>query len=196
VNALETTTTIGVSIAVPEPYGRLLQDRRAGFGDPAAYAIPTHVTLLPPTEVGCTDLPAFRRHLAQVAAEGRPFPMRLRGTDTFRPLSPVVYVRLAEGGGGCAELQEKVRSGPVERELQFPYHPHVTVAHGIEEAAMDRAQRELAEFTADWTVGGFALYEQGGDGVWRKMREYPFGTEVPTVPHQQTAAEARETTRL
>lgn len=196
VNAMETTTTIGVSIAVPEPYGRLLQDRRAGFGDPAAYAIPTHVTLLPPTDVGRDDLPAFRRHLAQVAAEGRPFPMRLRGTDTFRPLSPVVYVRLAEGAAGCAELQEKVRSGPVVRELQFPYHPHVTVAHGIAEAAMDRAQRELAEFTADWTAAGFALYEQGGDGVWRKMREYPFAVEVPTVPHQQTAAEAREATRL
>lgn len=193
VNAMETSTTIGVSIVVPEPYGRLLQDRRADFGDPAAYAIPTHVTLLPPTDVGCADLPALRRHLAQVAAEGRPFPMRLRGTDTFRPLSPVVYVRLVEGGGVCDELQERVRSGPVPRELQFPYHPHVTVAHGIAEAAMDRAQRELAEFTAEWTAGGFALYEQGGDGVWRKMREYPFGTESPTVPHQQAA---RTATRL
>lgn len=45
------TVTIGVSIAVPEPHGSLLQERRAGFGDPAACGIPTHVTLLPPTEV-------------------------------------------------------------------------------------------------------------------------------------------------
>jgi hypothetical protein len=45
------TVTLGVSIAVPEPYGSLLQERRAGFGDPAAHGIPTHVTLLPPTEV-------------------------------------------------------------------------------------------------------------------------------------------------
>lgn len=194
-NALETTTTIGVSIAVPEPYGRLLQDRRAGFGDPAAYAIPTHVTLLPPTDVGVADLPAFRRHLAQVAADSHPFPMRLRGTDTFRPLSPVVYVRLAEGANVCDGLQELVRSGPVERDLQFPYHPHVTVAHGIPEAAMDRAQRELADFSADWLAAGFALYEQGGDGVWRKMRDYPFAAEVPSVPHQSVPA-PREATRL
>jgi len=190
---METTTTIGVSIAVPEPYGRLLQDRRAAFGDLAAYAIPTHVTLLPPTEVARTELPPFRRHLAQVAAQGTAFAMRLHGTDTFRPLSPVVYVRLAEGAGACAELQERVRSGPVVRDLQFPYHPHVTVAHGIPEPAMDRAQRELADFAAHWTAAGFALYEQGGDGVWRKMRDYPFGAEPPTVPHQQTA---RATTRL
>lgn len=179
-------TTIGVCIAVPEPYGRLLQECRADFGDPAAYAIPTHVTLLPPTEVERADLPGFRRHLAQVAARGRCFLMRLHGTDTFRPASPVVYIRVAEGGAACAQLQERVRSGPVERELQFPYHPHVTVAHGIDDAAMDRAQGELSEFAAGWTAGGFALYEQGGDGVWRKMRDFPFGTEErPSLPHQQ-----------
>jgi 2'-5' RNA ligase len=178
--------TIGVSIAVPEPYGRLLQECRAEFGDPAAYAIPTHVTLLPPTEVGRTDLPVLRRHLARVAAQGRPFVMRLQGTDTFRPLSPVVYVRVADGATDCADLQERVRTGPVARELQFPYHPHVTVAHGIGEDAMDRAQGELSEFAATWTAVGFALYEQGGDGVWRKMREFPFGAEEhPVLPHQQ-----------
>ncbi|MEW2519688.1 2'-5' RNA ligase family protein [Actinacidiphila alni] len=188
------TTTIGVSIAVPEPYGRLLQERRAGFGDPAAYAIPTHVTLLPPTEVDCGDLPALRRHLAQVAADGRPFPMRLHGTDTFRPLSAVVYVRLTEGAADCGRLQEQVRSGPVSRELQFPYHPHVTVAHDIAEPAMDRAQAELASFSAAWTALSFALYEQGGDGVWRKMREYPFGREgFSALPQQQGV---RAATRL
>jgi 2'-5' RNA ligase len=170
---METTTTIGVSIAVPEPYGRLLQDRRAGFGDPAAYAIPTHVTLLPPTDVGCTDLPAFRRHLAQVAAEGRPFPMRLRGTDTFRPLSPVVYVALAEGAGGCAELQEKVRSGPVERELQFPYHPHVTVAHHLGDDLLDRAFDEVAGFDASFVVDFFRLYVHLDGSGWKTARDYP-----------------------
>jgi 2'-5' RNA ligase len=180
-------TTIGVSIAVPEPYGRRLQEFRAAFGDPAAYAIPTHVTLLPPTRVRCEELPAFRLHLSRVAAAGRPFAMRLHGTDTFRPLSPVVYVRVTEGGPACAALQERVRSGPVARELQFPYHPHVTVAHGTGDAAMDLAQRELSDFAAAWTAGGFALYEQDPDSeVWRRTRDFPFGGEdLPTLPHQQ-----------
>ncbi|GAA0586204.1 2'-5' RNA ligase family protein [Streptomyces crystallinus] len=171
------TVTLGVSIAVPEPYGSLLQERRAGFGDPAAYGIPTHVTLLPPTEVDAACLPAIRTHLAEVAAAGRAFPMRLSGTGTFRPLSPVVFVQVVEGGADCAWLQQRVRdeAGPLVRELHFPYHPHVTVAHGISEEGMDRAFAELAGFEAEWTCGGFALYEQGGDGVWRKLYEYGFG---------------------
>lgn len=188
------TLTIGVSIAVPEPHGSLLQERRAGFGDVAAHGIPTHVTLLPPTEVEADDLPAIDAHLTEVAGAGRPFPMRLSGTGTFRPLSPVVYVRIADGAEACTWLQKRIRdaSGPVARELAFPYHPHVTVAHGIDEAAMDRAYEELADYEAEWSCTGFALYEQGVDGVWRKLREYPFGGSV--VPPQACAPEHQRQT--
>lgn len=188
------TVTLGVSIAVPEPYGSFLQKRREGFGDPHAHGIPTHVTLLPPTEVDASSLPAIEEHLAGVAALGRPFRMRLSGTGTFRPLSPVVYVNVVEGASSCAWLQKRVRdeAGPVARELQFPYHPHVTIAHGIAEEAMDRAFEELADFEAAWTITGFALYEQGADGVWRLEREYPFadggdGDPASAVPRQSGA---------
>jgi hypothetical protein len=54
---------------------------------------------------------------------------------------------------------------------------------------MDHAQRELAAFAADWTAHGFALYEQGPDGVWRRTRDYFFDDEppaAPTLPHQQS----------
>ncbi|MFD7446843.1 2'-5' RNA ligase family protein [Streptomyces sp. NPDC059909] len=187
------TVTLGVSIAVPEPYGSLLQEQRAGFGDPAAHGIPTHVTLLPPTEADASALPSVEAHLARVAATSRPFPMRLSGTGTFRPLSPVVYVKVVEGVSACTQLQQRVRdaSGPLVRELQFPYHPHVTVAHGIAEEAMDRAYEELADYEAAWTCTSFALYEQGADGVWRKLQVYPFGggATLPNVPAQATSVE-------
>ncbi|MEU6209144.1 2'-5' RNA ligase family protein [Streptomyces sp. NPDC090085] len=180
------TVTLGVSIAVPEPYGSRLQELRAGFGDTAAHGIPTHVTLVPPTEVEAERLPGIRAHLAAVAEAFRAFPMRLEGTGTFRPLSPVVFVRIVEGAEGCTRLQGEVRDpqGPINRELAFPYHPHVTVAHGISEEAMDLAFSTLSGYAAEWVCDGFALYEQGSDGVWRKLREYPFGTGVTGVPAQ------------
>jgi 2'-5' RNA ligase len=190
------TVTLGVSIAVPEPHGSLLQQRRAGFGDPAAHGIPTHITLLPPTEADPADRPEIEAHLARVAAAGRAFELRLSGTDTFRPLSPVVFVQLVEGAAACSWLQEQVRApgGPVARELTFPYHPHVTVAHGISEESMDRAQQELAEFEASWTATGFALYEQGADLVWRLQRKFSFSSgdenasSLSAVPRQVAEA--------
>ncbi|MCT2594518.1 2'-5' RNA ligase family protein [Streptomyces sp. N2-109] len=192
------TVTLGVSIAVPEPYGSLLQGRRAGFGDPAAHGIPTHVTLLPPTQVDAAARPAIERHLAGVAAAGRAFPMRLSGTDSFRPLSPVVFVQVAEGGSACGWLQERVRAadGPLVRELQFPYHPHVTIAHGIPEEAMDRAHAELADFEAAWTATGFALYEQGADCVWRLQREYTFGDQGSPPPARRVLGASRQADHL
>lgn len=148
---------------------------------------------MPPTEVEESALPAIETHLVEVAAAGRPFPMLLSGTGTFRPLSPVVYVRVAEGAEACTWLQKQVRdvSGPVARELQFPYHPHVTVAHGIDDEAMDHAFEALSGYEARWPCTGFALYEQGADGVWRKLREFAFGSAV--VPPQATSPE-RDTT--
>ncbi|MFI5620590.1 2'-5' RNA ligase family protein [Streptomyces sp. NPDC051567] len=180
------TVTLGVSIAVPEPYASQLQERRAGFGDAAAHCIPTHVTLVPPTEATVDRLPEIRAHLTEVAAAFRPFRMRLAGTGTFRPLSPVVFVQVVEGAVGCTRLQGQVRDarGPLGRELAFPYHPHVTVAHAISEAAMDLAFEDLAGYAAEWACEGFALYEQGSDGVWRKLCEYPFGTGPTGVPAQ------------
>ncbi|HWM37468.1 MAG TPA: 2'-5' RNA ligase family protein [Streptomyces sp.] len=186
------TVTLGVSIAVPEPHGSLLQQRRASFGDPAAHGIPTHITLLPPTEADPADRPEIEAHLARVAAAGRAFELRLSGTDSFRPVSPVVFVQLVEGASVCSWLQEQVRApeGPVARELAFPYHPHVTVAHAISEESMDRAQEELAGFEASWTATGFALYEQGADLVWRLQRKFTFGSgedpssSLSAVPRQ------------
>ena len=40
--------------------------------------------------------------------------MRLRGTGTFRPVSPVVFVNVAEGISRCELLADAVRRGPLE----------------------------------------------------------------------------------
>ncbi len=171
--------TIGVAIPIPEPYGGELQRWRKIFGDPHADAIPTHVTLLPPTEVPADGLPAVEEHLRGVAAAGQAFEMELRGTGTFRPASPVVFVQVARGIAECERVEPCVRSGPLARSLRFRYHPHVTVAHDVAEVDLDRAYVELAAWSATFWVWGFSLYEHGVDGVWRPQRDYVFGHALP-----------------
>lgn len=166
---------IGVAIPIPDPHGALLQAKRASFGDPLATAIPTHITLLPPTEVAESALDAIEEHLREIARTEQPFPIRLRGSGTFRPVSPVVFVALAEGIGGCERVQARVLSGPLARPLPFPYHPHVTIAHHLPDDVLDKAFKELAAFSADFEVWGFSLYEHGLDGVWRPQRDFVFG---------------------
>jgi 2'-5' RNA ligase len=168
------TLTIGVAVTVPEPFGAAIQDARAGHGDPQARAIPTHVTLLPPTEVPAERLPQVRAHLAAVAAGRRPFRMLLHGSGTFRPVSPVVFIRVEEGAQECRELEAVIRSGPLARELAFPYHPHVTVAHGLPDEVLDQAFADARSYEAAFTVPGFTLSRFGADEVWRPWHGYAF----------------------
>lgn len=165
---------IGVSIAVPDPIGSELRERRASFGDDQARGIPTHVTLLPPTVVDEADMPAVVDHLERTSRAQHPFTVRLDGTGTFRPTSPVVYVRLAGGELSCEKLQAEVRRGPLRRALDFTYHPHVTVAHHLDDAALDRAFTELRSYRASFEVASFGLYKQGDDQVWRPARTFAF----------------------
>jgi 2'-5' RNA ligase len=167
--------TIGVSIAIPSPHAEMLQAKRASFGDPLAECIPTHVTLLPPTEVAEEELEAAVKHLEEVAAQGRPFPMVLRGTGTFRPTSPVVFVQVSGGIADCELLEKEVRQGPLDRPLDFYYHPHVTVAHHVPEPNLDQAFTDLSDFECAFEVDEFHLYEHGEDGVWRPVRSFTLG---------------------
>jgi 2'-5' RNA ligase len=165
--------TIGVAIPIPEPFGSELQKYRSEFGDPMALSIPTHVTLMPPTEVAESHLAAVDAHLRDVATRFPSFRIRLRGTATFRPISPVVFVPLAEGISSCEVLQSQVRSGPLDVALRFPYHPHVTVAHDLDKESLDNAFDALAEYDCVFEVPAFSRYEHGADGVWRPRRDFP-----------------------
>ena len=165
----------GVAVTIPEPWSTTLQGAREDFGDPMASAIPPHVTLLPPTVVAPGLMADFLEHLRAVTAVAEPFAMVLSGTGTFRPVSPVVFVQVSRGIANCEALERAVRSGPVERVLDFPYHPHVTVAHHLDEESLDRAFESLGDFRCGFMVASVELYHHDTDGVWRVVDSFPLG---------------------
>jgi 2'-5' RNA ligase len=175
-------TMISVSIAVPAPFAGELQRLRASFGDPSAKSIPTHVTLLSPTEISGERAPEIRKHLQRVAEAQQPFTMLLRSTGTFRPISPVVFVQVAGGISACERIEKAIRTGPLSREVAFYYHPHVTVAHHVDEQAMDRAFNELASYECSFEVSSFELVEHGEDLVWRSASSFSFGAGAKNDP--------------
>ena len=167
--------TIGVALAIPEPWATQLQDYRTALGDETATRIPTHITLVPPTEVDDDELAGIHAHLAATAERFPAFDVHLRGTGTFRPVSPVVFVMLAEGIAHCEQLALAVRRGPLDAPLQFPYHPHVTVAHHLPDDTLDRAFDELASFECTFAADEFHLYSHEDHAGWRPARDYPLG---------------------
>ena len=164
--------TIGVAVALPEPWATELQDYRTSVGDLTATQIPTHITLIPPVSLESHELVAVEDHLTALAETMETFRIHLRGTGTFRPVSPVVFVAVVEGISQCERLACAVRRGPLAVDLKFPYHPHVTIAHHLSDAQLDRAFDELAGFECEFATDHFALYVHHDETGWQPTREF------------------------
>jgi 2'-5' RNA ligase len=174
VPSTDDTIQIGIAVDIPEPWGAQLTRRRVEAGDPLA--VPAHVTLLGPTEIRTTNLPAIERHLAGVAAAHLPFTLHLRGTGTFRPVTQVVFVAVASGISECELLAAAIAGAPgLHREARFPYHPHVTVAQDVAPEALDKVYEDLADFSAMFEVDAFTLFSHSGQARWQPRRDFCLG---------------------
>ncbi|MDR0505088.1 MAG: 2'-5' RNA ligase family protein [Bifidobacteriaceae bacterium] len=167
---------IGVAITVPDPWGSQLRQARASYGDIDATTVPTHITLVPPTCVPCSQPDVLEAHLVQAASQVKPFTVLLRGTGSFRPRSPVVFIQLVEGISGCEALHHHLLNGVLAQELVFPYHPHVTVAQEVPAAQLTAAAADWLNFTAEFAVAQIDLYSQDAQGVWQTEQSFCLGT--------------------
>ncbi|NKX52101.1 2'-5' RNA ligase family protein, partial [Arthrobacter deserti] len=166
---------IGVVIGIPEPMATELEQWRASFGDPLAALIPPHITLVTTTAV--TDWDAATEHVRDVARRQAPFRVTIQGTGSFRQVSPVVFVNVSEGFDSCVRLHRALQSGPLAKEMEFDFHPHVTVAHDVSQTSMDAAELKLADYAASFTVSSMGLYEHDRTGVWILREELSFDAE-------------------
>lgn len=165
---------MGVSIPIPAPYADELRGWRRRSGDRLADLVAPHITLVPPTPVPAADLPRLMEALRDRCGAHVAFDVRLRGTGSFRPVSDVVFVAVAEGIASCELLAADLLGIDglcVSR--QFPYHPHVTVAQDVTAAALDTVFDGLEGFRADLTVDEVWVHRQEADASWTPLRSFP-----------------------
>ena len=180
--------SIGVILGFPAEIAEELQRWRASFGDPMAGVIPAHITLV--TTTMTQDWEATRSHVREIAGRQEPFNVTIAGTGSFRPVSPVVFLNVEDGFGDCVNLHQQLQSGPLERELPFDYHPHVTVAHDVAPESLDEAEAVLKDYRATFPVASMGLYEHDDNGIWQLREELDFGTKPHDDGGQDGAADA------
>ena len=163
--------TLGVTLEIPMPIREELDAARRRYGV-LEEGWSSHVTLLAPIEADDAVVASIIDHLDAVARRTTPIRIHLQGTGSFRPVSPVAFLVLVEGAEQCAVLESAVRSGDLGVESRFPYHPHVTLAHGVPDDILDRVQRDFADFESEFTAAAMTLRENV-DGAWVLVREFP-----------------------
>jgi 2'-5' RNA ligase len=58
-------------------------------------------------------------------------------------------------------------------ESRFPYHPHVTLAHDVDEEILNRAFEDFTDFRAAFTVTQMQLYRLHPVG-WLPLQAFTF----------------------
>jgi 2'-5' RNA ligase len=91
-----------------------------------------------------------------------------------------VFIQIARGVADCEKLEAAIRRGPLERELEFPYHPHITVAQDVPDAALDEAYEGLAGFVARFPVASFVLFFRDEQRRWQWHTEFALGAPDST----------------
>lgn len=164
--------SLGVIISLPPALAAELGEKRAFYAGAEAAVVPPHITLVSGQAADSWDDAAA--HVRKIAAGGAPFMLSLRGTGTFEPISPVVFLNVAEGAQECAALHQELVAGPVEHLLKFGFHPHLTIAHDLDQATLARAKSDMNDFCADFEVTSIGLFDYLAGG-WFLREELSLG---------------------
>jgi 2'-5' RNA ligase/N-acetylglutamate synthase-like GNAT family acetyltransferase len=170
---------LGVVVLLPERVSTEVDGLRRGCGDAALGMVPPHITLVPPINVRAADLDAavavVRR--AATVVDG-PLAFELGPPATFAPLTPVLYLSVGGDVERLAAVRQAVLAGPLEREAEWDFVPHVTLATEQPAERLAAAVTALADYRATVTVERLFLLREGEDRVWRPLADAPFGPPI------------------
>ncbi|OIJ36290.1 hypothetical protein BK826_04430 [Rothia kristinae] len=163
---------LSVVLGVPEHIQDRVLSWRAAQG--LTSSAPPHITVLI-TETDPRDpLPErIAAELARVCREVGPFRVGFDGAETFLPVSPVAYLRIADGGDHLTRLH-RICADLLPSASPFDYHPHLTLAHGLDEEGLHRARRDFASCHLSFRAEQLQIFHGDRTG-WRDLGALPLG---------------------
>ena len=111
---------------VRSPVGIFVEELRRDL-HPAHTHADAHLTILPPRPVVCPEEEALGL-LTETCRTAFPFDVFLGDVETFIPVTPTVFLRVARGAYRMRELHDKLNIGGLEFKEPWPYMPHMTIA--------------------------------------------------------------------
>lgn len=166
-------------LLLPADVAHQVDALRLACDDPALGQVPPHLTLVPPVNVREEDVAGALDIVRTAAAVTAPLLLEIGPVGCFLPSSPVLLLHV--GGPDLDRLsllRDRLRQGPLRRDVSWPFVPHVTLADGAAERRIAAAVEALAGYAATAGVDSVHLLEQGPGRVWTPMAEVPFGGPV------------------
>ena len=175
---------LGVVLLVPQPLATEVDGVRRALGDGGRDRIAPHITLVPPVNVAERDLPRAFTIVRAAASTIAPLSLRIGPVATFAPVNPVAYLQV---GGEPEELEavERLRTsclqGPLDRQSDHQFVPHVTVADELPDDRLGTVTKLLTDFVAETTVDRVHVLAELPGRVWKPVADAPLGDRPGVV---------------
>lgn len=88
--------------------------------------LPAHLTILPPRQLQGGELSALET-VEEVCGQAERFEVTLDEVETFVPVTPTVFIRVAHAAYRMHELHDRLNTGVLLCREEWPYMPHLTI---------------------------------------------------------------------
>ena len=160
------------------PVGSFVEELRREM-HPAHTHADAHVTILPPRALSGTEKAALDL-LEEVCQSVPAFEVSMGDVETFVPVTPTVFLRVARGAYRLREMHDKLNRGALSFQEPWPYMPHLTIAKldTVEEAnkVLAISGQRWTSYTGPRTVRIESLtFVKGVGERWLDVAETPLG---------------------
>jgi len=161
---------------VRNPVGSFVEELRREL-HPAHTHADAHLTILPPRPLRGAEQQALDL-IADVTQAATSFEVTLGDVETFVPVTPTVFLRVARGAYRMRELREKLNRDALAFDEPWPYMPHLTIAKvesiGEADKLLAAARERWRAYTGYRSVNVDALTLVKGSGErWVDVASMP-----------------------
>jgi 2'-5' RNA ligase len=142
-----------------------------------------HLTILPPRTLRGSELAALET-LEEVCGETNPFEVALGEVETFVPVTPTIFIRVAHAAYRMRELHDRLNIDGLRANEEWPYMPHLTIvkmaAEAQAEAAYITARDRWAEFQGSRTISvqELTFVREQEPNQWVDLAGLPLGRRL------------------
>lgn len=170
-----------------DPVGEFVERLRRDL-HPELPLLPAHLTILPPRPLLCGESSA-RQVLEDICSHFEPFEVMLGEVETFIPVTPTVFIRVAHAHRMCELHSQLNATKTLASTEEWLYLPHMTIAKMTTEAQAQAAyliaRRRWAEFEGNRSVlvKELVFVREEEPTCWLDVAEVPLGSHLAS-PHK------------
>ena len=171
---------------VKRPVGEFVENLRCEL-HPEMPHLAAHVTILPPRPLRGSETSA-RQELEEICGRIEPFEVTLGEVETFIPVTPTVFIRIAHASARMQELHDLLNQKALAFEEEWPYIPHLTIAkmNSEEQAwkAFEVSRRRWLEYSGSRRIPleEVTFVREDEQNCWVDLAPVPLGRKLVSRP--------------